>query len=70
MFVGLTIMFGAIILVDSIKEHSPRNKILMKQAEIKGQEIFKESMEKVQQETEERIKLWENSGLPPSMWKI
>ncbi len=69
MFVGLTIMFGAIILVDNVKENSPRNKRKIKQAEIKAQEMFKESMAKVDREVAIRMKLWEDSGLPPEMWK-
>lgn len=69
MFVGLTIIFGSVLLVDSIKENSLSNKIEIENAKLKGQELFKESMEKVDKEVAERMKLWEDSGLPPSMWK-
>lgn len=69
MFVGLTIIFGSVLLVDSIKENSLSNKIEIENAKLKGQELFKESMERVDKEVAERMKLWEDSGLPPSMWK-
>lgn len=69
MFVGLTIMFGSIILVDTIKENSPKVKRQMKEMDAKTEQYFKESMERVQRKVDERIKLWQDSGLPPSMWK-
>lgn len=54
MFVGLTIMFGSIIIVDGIKENSPSNKRKTAQAQQEAQIIFEQAMNKVQKEVNER----------------
>lgn len=65
MFVGLTIMFGSIILVDTIKENAPSNKRKIIQAQQKAQIVFEQAMNKVQQEVNERAEIRKKYGIVP-----
>ncbi len=66
---SLVIIFGGILLIDSLIQNSSRTKRKEEEAKKKAEAMFKASQERINKEVETRMKLWEDSGLPPEMWK-
>lgn len=67
--IGLMIIFGIILLIDKTMENSPKKKREIEQAEINAKIRFEQEMQRINQYVNRRIKMWEDSGLPPSMWR-
>lgn len=69
MLIGLTLVFGAIIILDNISNNSARAKRKRAEAEKQAELHMLQVMRRCDNYAEEQIALWKKSGLPPHKWK-
>lgn len=66
---GLTLMFGGIVLVDNIKQNSKQTKRVEWQSEQDAQALLNYYAKERKQYLDKYNEIWTNSGASPDKWK-